>query len=168
MQFIDDVIDGVVVKRPKINKDDRGWLFEVFRSDDIYPAMYHAMAYLSGTNPLVVRGPHMHEYQSDFFVFIGVGTFHLYLWDNRSQSKTYQHRQRVCCYGPTIVIVPPGVVHAYKNHSENEIGLVINIPDRLYAGLMKAEPVDEVRFENVPDSPFRIEDFPDSGVVGAI
>jgi dTDP-4-dehydrorhamnose 3,5-epimerase len=55
-----------------------------------------------------------------------------------------------------MVIVPPGVVHAYKNVGI-ENGLVFNAPDRLYAGEGKKSPVDEVRHEEVEDSPFLLD-----------
>jgi dTDP-4-dehydrorhamnose 3,5-epimerase len=58
---------------------------------------------------------------------------------------------------PTLVTVPPGIVHAYKNIDSND-GLVINLPDRLYGGRGKTEPVDEVRYEDDLSSPFRIEE----------
>jgi dTDP-4-dehydrorhamnose 3,5-epimerase len=53
--------------------------------------------------------------------------------------------------------VPPGIVHAYKNIGSSQ-GLVINLPDRLFRGWGKTEAVDEIRHENDPESPFRIED----------
>jgi dTDP-4-dehydrorhamnose 3,5-epimerase len=57
---------------------------------------------------------------------------------------------------PSIVIVPEGVVHAYKNIGDKD-GLVINCPNRLFMGPGKKEPVDEVRYENDADSPFKVE-----------
>ena len=78
------------------------------------------------------------------------------MWDNRPESKTYRVRQIIDIESPRIVVVPPMVVHAYKNTSWSEIGVVMNIPDKLYAGVNKSEPVDEVRFESDPSSPFRI------------
>jgi dTDP-4-dehydrorhamnose 3,5-epimerase len=56
---------------------------------------------------------------------------------------------------PTLVIVPPGVVHGYKCIS-TEPGLVINLPDKLYKGEGKNEEVDEIRWEGRADSPFKI------------
>ena len=153
-EFIDGEIEGVVLRSPTVNKDDRGWLLELFRTDET--RIRHEMAYISGTMPQVVRGPHMHKQQTDYFCFLGIGKFDLYLWDNNPRSKTYWNRQVFRCYTQTIVTVPPLVVHAYKNVSEEDIGLVINIPDRLYAGVNKSERVDEVRFEKISDSPFKI------------
>jgi dTDP-4-dehydrorhamnose 3,5-epimerase len=55
------------------------------------------------------------------------------------------------------VLVPPGVVHAYRNTSDVP-GLVLNAPNRLYAGWGRNEPVDEIRYENLADTPYRLEE----------
>jgi dTDP-4-dehydrorhamnose 3,5-epimerase len=57
---------------------------------------------------------------------------------------------------PHIAIVPPKIVHAYRNIGETD-GLVINMPDRLYRGKDKTLPVDEIRYENDPASPYRLD-----------
>ncbi|KJU84625.1 nucleoside diphosphate-sugar dehydratase [Candidatus Magnetobacterium bavaricum] len=80
----------------------------------------------------------------------------LYLWDNRPVSGTHGNRLTIRDARNKIVIVPPGVVHAYKNVS-GESGLVINLPDRLYAGWQKTKEVDEIRHEGIPDSPYIID-----------
>ena len=54
------------------------------------------------------------------------------------------------------VLVPPGVVHAYRNVSE-ENGLVFNVPNRLYAGWGKKEPVDEIRHEDREDQLYALD-----------
>ena len=58
---------------------------------------------------------------------------------------------------PTIAVVPPGIVHAYRNTGSTD-ALILNLPDRLFMGWEKKEPVDEIRHEDDPESPFRIED----------
>jgi dTDP-4-dehydrorhamnose 3,5-epimerase len=52
-----------------------------------------------------------------------------------------------------MVVVPAGVVHAYKNIGDVP-GMVFNAPNRLFAGEGRKEPVDEIRHESDPDSPF--------------
>ena len=54
------------------------------------------------------------------------------------------------------MIIPPGVVHAYKNVADRP-GWVFNVPNRLFAGKNKKEPVDEIRYEEVPDSPYVLD-----------
>ncbi len=150
------MIKGVVIKQLEKFNDDRGWLAEIFRIDEI--RYQPAMAYVSVTKPNVVRGPHEHKEQSDFFVFVGPGTFALYLWDNRQDSETFEKKQviEVGEKNPVTVLVPPGVVHGYKCISK-EPAYCINLPDKLYKGEFKQEEVDEIRWESAPSSPFKIE-----------
>lgn len=145
------------VKITKINKftDARGWLGEIFRNDriDYKPAM----AYASMTKPGVIRGPHEHKAQADFFIFAGPGDFELHLWDRRDNSPTKGEyfKETFGESNPASVLVPPGVVHDYKCISENG-GYSINLPDRLYKGKGKKEEADEIRWEKDESSPYKI------------
>ena len=150
------MIEGVIVKKINRYEDQRGWLSEIYRSDefDFNPSM----AYVSLTKPGIVRGPHEHRYQSDCFVFIGPGNFVLYLWDRREKSSTYgEHIDlKVGEESPSLVIVPPGVVHGYKAIGPID-SYCLNFPDKLYKGQGKNEEVDEIRWEEDKDSPYHIE-----------
>lgn len=151
-----ETILDVVCRTLQKHTDHRGWLTEVFRNDEL-DGFEPAMCYVSLTLPGVARGPHEHRDQTDYFVFTGPGTFEIHLWDNRPGSPTRGVRQ-IHTGGdqlPLCVIVPPGVVHGYKNVSDVP-GLVINCPDRLFAGEGRQEPVDEIRHEDDPDSLFQI------------
>ena len=57
---------------------------------------------------------------------------------------------------PMLLIVPAGIVHAYKNVG-GEQGLVFNCPNRLYKGPGKKEPVDEIRHEEQEGSLYRLD-----------
>jgi dTDP-4-dehydrorhamnose 3,5-epimerase len=146
--FRDGPIDGVIFKPLRRYNDDRGWLTELFRHDDVDPQFYPVMAYISMTLPSVARGPHEHRDQADYFCFIGPSNFKLYLWDNRPGSAMYRNRHAVVvgADNPQAVIVPVGIVHAYKNVG-SEPGIVFNCPNRLYRGRGRAEAVDEIRHE---------------------
>ena len=116
------------------------------------------MAYLSMTRPGVTRGPHEHREQTDFFAFAGPSDFEVTLWDNRPGSPTAGRRETFV-FGasrPATLIVPPGVVHAYRNVGKVE-GWVLNFPNRLYKGPGRIEPVDEIRHEDDPCSRFKVE-----------
>jgi dTDP-4-dehydrorhamnose 3,5-epimerase len=158
MVFHDGPIDGVRWLRLQKFHDGRGWLCELFRSDDLPPEIFPAMAYLSVTDVGVARGPHEHVDQSDYFCFLGPSSFKVYLWDSRRQSPTYCACQRevVGEHKPMALIVPPGVVHAYKNVGSVP-GLVVNCPNRLYKGRGRKEPVDEIRHEERADSMFALD-----------
>src|SRR5438876_9342949 len=157
MDFHPGPIDGVVWKPLKKYPDARGWLCELFRHDEI-PAEFHpVMGYISLTEPEIARGPHEHVDQADFFCFIGPSHFKVYLWDNRPRSKTYRARETdiVGIDKPMALIIPAGVAHAYKNIG-GEPGVVFNCPNRLYKGPGRKEPVDEIRHDDDPTTPFHL------------
>jgi len=150
------MIDGVKVKELNRFEDDRGWLTEVWRNDeDKFQAV---MSYVSQTSSGVARGPHEHEHQADYFVFIGPGRFKLFLWDNRDDSPTKGEKMEIEAGegDAKSIYVPAGVVHGYKCISKGP-GWCINLPDKLYRGENKTEEVDEIRWEDKPDSPFKID-----------
>lgn len=156
--FKDGEIAGIEIKKLKMFEDERGWLMELFRSDELAREYFPAMTYISMTRPGVARGPHEHFDQADYFCFIGPSDFKIYLWDNRKDSPTYLSRQKLIAgeSAPAVIIVPKKVVHAYKNIGNNN-GLVINCPNRLFKGDGKKEPVDEVRYENMDGSPYLLD-----------
>ena len=156
--FTNGNIKDVIVKNLAKFIDDRGWLTEVYREDEVDPRYRAVMGYVSVTQPNVARGPHEHVDQSDNFAFIGPSNFKVYLWDNRKDSPTYKTRQIVFAGedAPKTLIIPPGIVHAYKNIG-GKPGMVVNSPNRLYAGPGKKEKVDEIRHEGDQNSPFILD-----------
>ncbi len=158
MEFINKEIKDVVVYPLKKYHDDRGWLAELFRHDEIDREFYPVMSYISFTKPGIQRGPHEHVDQADLFCFIGPSTFNMRMWDNRPDSPTYRHMMSFNAGAdePLAVIVPKGVVHGYKNIGSTD-GMVINCPNRLYMGEKKLDPIDEIRHEDDPASPFKMD-----------
>ncbi len=177
-----NLFDGVVLKKLQKFEDNRGWLCEIYREDEIdykiskttqsavgphidlvekesieFDVYRPVMSYISMTNPGITRGPHEHKYQTDFFVFVGPGEFTIYLWDNRKQSSTYGQYMEITAGedNPMYIIVPPGIVHGYKCTSETP-AWSINLPDKLYKGPGKLEEIDEIRWEQMEDSPYKI------------
>ncbi len=102
----------------------------------------------------------------DFFVFVGPGDFELHLWDRslgkaqdrQGKSKTKEEYMKIEVgeNNPCLVIVPPGIVHGYKCVSDTP-AYCINLPDKLYKGEGKQGEVDEIRWEDDPDSPYIIK-----------
>jgi dTDP-4-dehydrorhamnose 3,5-epimerase len=158
-RFSEGAIEGVVVRKLKKYFDDLGWLTELFRHDELQEEFFPAMSYISSTNPGVARGPHEHRDQADLFCFIGPSNFKLRLWDNRKDSGTFGAVMTMVVGedDPAAVLIPKGVVHGYQNVGEVD-GIVINCPNRLYAGAGRKEEVDEIRHENADESIFRMDD----------
>ena len=158
-RFTDGEIKGVVVRKLQRFFDSRGWLTELFRNDELDEEFRPAMSYISSTNPGVTRGPHEHWDQADYFCFIGPSNFKLRVWDNRKDSETFG-RVMTMVVGednPAAVLIPAGVVHGYQNVGDVD-GIVINCPNRLYAGAGRKEKVDEIRHESIGETIFRMDD----------
>ena len=150
-------IEGCTVSALDKYVDERGWLAEFFRHDELAPPLHPAMGYVSLSHPGMARGPHEHREQTDRFVF-ATGRFQLYLWDAREDAATRGHRQthEVGAEHPVVAVIPPGVVHAYRNVGDAD-AVIVNCPNRLYAGQNKEEPVDEIRHEDRENSPFVLD-----------
>ena len=155
--WIEGSVDGCIVRLLQPFRDERGWLAEFFRQDELPAELHPEMGYLSLTHPGVARGPHEHRKQTDLFFFFS-GIFRLYLWDPRAESPTSGNRIRadLGAAQPAVVIVPPGVVHAYRNVGDDD-AYIINCPNRLYRGRGRNEQVDEIRHEHREDSPYILD-----------
>jgi len=153
MTFTEGDIDGVLINKLVKYVDERGFLIETYRLDIFTDKLQPQMSYVSYTEPGIARGPHEHNRQTDIFAFIGPGNFKVMLWDNRGKRKTYMCSMTVFCGedNPVLVVVPPGVVHGYRNISKTVRGMVLNYPDKLFKGWGKKEEVDEIRHEDQED-----------------
>lgn len=167
MTFKPGPIHDAIWKPLAFYHDSRGWLTELYRHDEVPAEFRPVMAYVSMTNGGVARGPHEHVEQADYFCFIGPGIFRVYLWDARPDSPTFGHRdvKDVGEGTPFALIVPPGVVHAYKNVGATT-GIVFNAASTLYAGEGKTgwrgpkgtpDYVDEIRHEQIETSPYQLD-----------
>ena len=148
-----------VVKDLRKYVDERGWLAELFRHDELTAEFHPQMGYISQSEPHVQRGPHEHVEQADFLCFIGPSNFKMRLWDNRHESETYEHVMTlyVGADSPKSVLVPKGVVHAYRNIGHS-VGIVINFPNQMFMGAGRKDEVDEIRHEDDPHTIFRLDD----------
>ena len=157
--FVAAPIEDLVVRDLRKFRDERGWLSELFRRDNLQPEFLPVMAYISSTLPGVTRGPHEHQDQADLFCFIGPSNFKLRMWDNRTDSPTYRNMMTLIVGedDPKAVLIPKGIVHAYQNVGTVD-GIVINCPNRLYQGQHRQDPIDEIRHEDDPNTIFRMDD----------
>ncbi len=153
--WTDAPIEQVELVPLEFHHDQRGWLAELFRQDELPPRCWPAMSYVSQTLPGVARGPHQHAHQTDVFVFLGPGEFQVVLWDVRPRSASWGHRMRLRLGAshPARLIVPPGVAHGYRNVGR-EPGWVLNFPNQLYRGWNRRQPVDELRWEQLRPEAF--------------
>jgi len=151
---LESKIEGVMVRPLKRFADARGWLMELFRSDEASEGAFPEMGYISVTHPGVARGPHEHREQTDTFCFTS-GEYELTIWENRPGRERIKESFHLGEGAPAFVVIPPGVVHAYRNVGPSD-AYVLNFPNRLYAGRGRSEPVDEIRHEEI-DSEFKLD-----------
>jgi dTDP-4-dehydrorhamnose 3,5-epimerase len=157
MHFVEGDIADVVIYDLKKYYDDRGWLAELFRHDELDAKFHPVMAYISFTKPGIQRGPHEHRDQADLFCFIGPSTFEIKMWDNRPESPSYNYQQSLLAGvdNPKAIVIPKGVVHGYRNVGDVD-GMVINCPNKLYMGESKGHPIDEIRHEDDEHTIYRM------------
>jgi dTDP-4-dehydrorhamnose 3,5-epimerase len=160
VKFKKGKIEGVAIKKLIKFSDERGFLIEIFRKDNLPDNLLPVMSLVSYTKPGIVRGPNEHSKQNDIFCFFGPGDFKIKLWDNRKESKTYGNYMEIVAGKENQIVftVPSGVVHGYKNISQSEDGMVISYADKLYKGWDRKEPVDKIRYDTGEPSPFKIGD----------
>jgi dTDP-4-dehydrorhamnose 3,5-epimerase len=136
--------------------DARGSLHELFRTDEVPRGFNPIMACSSWSAPGVTRGPHQHVMQDDYFIFAGPSDFRVYLWDDRpggaGAAKGWFINTGAAA--PARIYVPRGIVHAYRNIGTVP-GLVVTILNLLFKGEGRRDPVDEIRHELNPNSPYR-------------
>ena len=136
------MIDGVKVKKLKVNCDERGYLFEILRSDDDLFRDF-GQAYLTAAYPGVVKAWHMHKKQTDSMCVLS-GRAKIVIYDARENSSTYGEINE---FFPGIdnrllIQIPPLVYHGFKNIGHDEV-LVLNCPDSAY----NHDAPDELRLE---------------------
>ncbi len=136
------LIDGVKTKALRLLADERGWLMEVLRSDDPDFSQF-GQAYVTVAYPGAVKGWHYHRRQTDHFAVVS-GMAKVVLYDDREGSSTrgWVNEFFLGHLNPTLVIIPPLVIHGIKGIG-TEPAVLLNIPDQVYN---YAEP-DEFRID---------------------
>ncbi|MGO8765418.1 MAG: dTDP-4-dehydrorhamnose 3,5-epimerase [Limisphaerales bacterium] len=150
-------LPGARVEALPVFRDPRGTLHELFRTDEIPSGFKPVMACSSWSDPGVTRGPHQHVMQDDYFTFAGPSDFTVYLWDDRPGSAKAASGWYIDtgAAAPARIYVPRGIVHAYRNTGRVS-GLVVTVTSLLFKGEGRRDPVDEIRHELNPDSPYRL------------
>jgi dTDP-4-dehydrorhamnose 3,5-epimerase len=135
-------IAGVTVRELRVNRDERGTLTELLRTDwtEIYDDEHpFAQTYVSMTLPGVARDEdrwHVHERQTDRFYCLA-GAIVVAIADGRSDSPTRGQLMLVelaampDAPAPLVVTIPPGTLHGFVVTSATPATLM-NFPNRLY------------------------------------
>ncbi|OGF67449.1 MAG: hypothetical protein A2Y62_14200, partial [Candidatus Fischerbacteria bacterium RBG_13_37_8] len=129
------MIDGVVIQDLFCIEDKRGFLVEIFRSDNPLFENF-GQVYMTACYKGIAKAWHYHKYQTDYF-FCVWGKALVVLYDNNPDSKTNGQIQEVILENPPskesikLVKIPPLIVHGFASLSDPE-ARIINIPNKLY------------------------------------
>lgn len=144
-------IDGVILTPLKNIVTPRGHLMEVQRVDDShYPGF--GQAYITMTNPLVVKAWYRHHRQIDQIALIK-GSLLLVLFDSRMGSPTRQTvtELRIREEAPKLVQIPAGIWHGFQAIGDDELFLL-----HLNSIPFNPADLDEDRLaDNDPAIPYR-------------
>ncbi len=134
------MIDGIIIKQLVTHPDERGTLFEIWRSDDHGFAGF-GQVYVTTAHPGVIKAWHLHKQQTDCFTVIrGRALFALY--DDRPDSPTRGELQQLVIdeIQRQAIVIPPLVYHGFKNIGDEDVWC-LNCPNRVY----NADQPDEYR-----------------------
>jgi len=139
-----NLIEGVVLRKLVIHKDESGTLVETLRRDwnDVFgeKELNFAMQYISVTPPGEIRDRdrwHVHKKQKDRFICVS-GKIVTALYDPREGSKT-KDQINLFLMGLEkqdemyMVVIPEDVYHGFMVVSK-EPGYLLNFPTQLYTG----------------------------------
>ena len=123
--------DGVHVKQLKLIPDERGFLYEMLRTDDPFFQQF-GQCYLTAVYPGVVKGWHWHKLQTDHFVCVS-GMAKVVLYDRREDSPTHGEVNEFFMGERNLIllVIPNGVLHGMKG-TGTETAMIINLPTHPY------------------------------------
>jgi len=133
------LVNDVVIRPLKINKDESGVLVETLRTDwgDVYKDRPFAMQYYSITPPFLARDEsvwHYHPtYQDDRFTAVS-GDIVVAVADWRKDSSTYGLLNLFYIESddkPYLIVIPHQTLHGFMVVSDKP-GILINFPTGLY------------------------------------
>lgn len=150
-------IHDVLMRRLRAIEDKRGDITEMFNPAWGLSPEPMVFAYQVTIRPGAVRGWEMHKQQFDR-IFISQGSMRWALYDYRPDSPTYKMLNVfvVSELNRTLMIVPPGVIHAVQNIGQKD-AMFANFPTRPY----DHQNPDKYRFPLKNDViPFNFDDGP--------
>ncbi|MFC2058014.1 dTDP-4-dehydrorhamnose 3,5-epimerase family protein [Chloroflexota bacterium] len=125
------LIDGVELKQLRVICDERGKLMEMMRCDDPFYQKF-GQIYVTTCEPGVVKAWHYHKKQTDIFVVVkGMSKVALYDPREGSPTKGLVNEFFMGEYNPTLITIPPMVIHGQKAYGA-EPAYLVNCPTELY------------------------------------
>ena len=125
------MIDGVKLVPRTRHADDRGYVTEIFRSDEEHFSAF-GQAYVTACYPGVVKAWHRHARQNDHF-YVVRGTMKVGIYDDRPDSPTRGEYQVVMLGergADAQLVIPAGLWHGMM--AVETFSVMLNIPDQVY------------------------------------
>ena len=131
-QFLQQSIDGVMIREVKHVPRDHGVITEMYRTEWDPTNLPVVHSYQSRLFPGAIGAWSCHEKSVDR-LFVNQGHVKLVLFDGRKESLTFGHVNEVHCgdVRPMFVVLPTGVWHGLQNLGTND-ALMINFPTSAY------------------------------------
>lgn len=147
------MIQDVSIKKLRVIPDERGYLMEILRNDDVFFEKF-GQVYMTTAYPSVVKGWHFHKLQTDYMTCI-FGMIKLVLYDARDDSASKGQVQEFFIgeRNPMLISIPPGVLHGFKGIGD-KTAIIINTITETY----NYDKPDEYRIAwDSPDIPYNWE-----------
>ena len=106
----------------KVNKDDRGYLFEAVRED--WGIDLKQVYIIEDPAPNTIRALHKHEKLIDYFCIVKGSAKFVFAKDDEAESVVLSEK----C--PQMITVPAGVYHGWKSLEPNTI--LVSVASELY------------------------------------
>lgn len=107
------------LKNIEKHTDERGWLVEILRDDEIKEEI--KQVYFSTSKPGVIRGNHYHKHKVEWFSVVK-GKAKLVLEDNESKER---EELILSDEEPAIVKITPNMSHTIQNIGDDEMYLIV-------------------------------------------
>ena len=149
------MIKDVIHKQLKVLADERGFLFEILRSDWNDYFKRFGQAYITCCKSGWVKGWHYHKIQFDNFCCVK-GEVKVVLIDKREKSETYDEINEFILKekSPSILRIPPNIIHGFECLSLDECW-VLNMPSEVYNNATPDEYRIPLNFEDLNYTPWK-------------
>lgn len=112
-------IPGVVLARPTVHEDERGWFMEVLR-EEVFGVPF-VQSNHAHSREGVLRGLHYHREQSDAW-YVASGEARVGLADLRGGPESLRVMTvELSAADPAVLYLPPGVAHGYLAATELDL-----------------------------------------------
>ena len=116
---------GVEVKQLEVKRDERGWLVEILRSEELRRGDRFGQFLITTAYPGYIKGNHYHTRKFEWYCVIG-GKGRLILEDNATGEM---EEIALSEEEPALVMISPGITHAIENTGKDILSVLIYIDE---------------------------------------